>query len=85
MDRIAKLTKTTVNTVMQVVWGILLQKYNNTNDSVFGSVVSGRNDQVDGIEEMVGLFINTIPVRIKCGENRTFEEVLRKAQKCIGI
>ncbi|MGM1356080.1 amino acid adenylation domain-containing protein, partial [Bacillus cereus group sp. BceL302] len=81
VDRIAKLTKTTVNTVMQVVWGILLQKYNNTNDSVFGSVVSGRNDQVDGIEEMVGLFINTIPVRIKCGENRTFEEVLRKAQK----
>ncbi|PFZ35429.1 non-ribosomal peptide synthetase, partial [Bacillus wiedmannii] len=81
VDRIAKLTKTTVNTVMQVVWGILLQKYNNTNDSVFGSVVSGRNDQVDGIEEMVGLFINTIPVRIKCGENRTFEEVLRKTQK----
>ncbi|MCP3742746.1 amino acid adenylation domain-containing protein, partial [Rossellomorea sp. BNER] len=81
VERIAKLTKTTVNTVMQVGWGILLQKYNNTNDSIFGSVVSGRNGQVDGIEEMVGLFINMIPVRIKCEENSTFEEVLRETQR----
>ncbi|MEH7105586.1 amino acid adenylation domain-containing protein, partial [Bacillus velezensis] len=81
VERISKLNKTTMNTVMQAIWGLLLQKYNNTNDSVFGSVVSGRNHRVGGIEDMVGLFINLIPVRIKCSESCTFEEILRETQR----
>lgn len=54
----------TVNTVLRALWGIVLGRYNDTNDVVFGSVVSGRTVDVEGIERMVGAFINTIPVRV---------------------
>ncbi|MDW7617334.1 amino acid adenylation domain-containing protein, partial [Peribacillus simplex] len=81
LAKIAKLSKTTINTVVQVIWGILLQKYNNTNDAVFGSVVSGRNNQIDGIGEMAGLFINMIPVRIKSETNSRFVDLLKETQR----
>ncbi|UCH97632.1 MAG: amino acid adenylation domain-containing protein, partial [Candidatus Aminicenantes bacterium] len=48
-------------------WGILMQKYCNTDDVVFGATVSGRSAPIKGIENMVGLFINTLPVRMKTG------------------
>jgi amino acid adenylation domain-containing protein len=46
-------------------WGILLQEYNNCEDVVFGTTVSGRPTQIEGIEHIVGLFINTIPLRVR--------------------
>ncbi|QUH28820.1 non-ribosomal peptide synthetase [Vallitalea guaymasensis] len=75
---IAKDNKVTENTVFQSLWGVMLQKYNNTNDIVFGSVVSGRPPEITGIEEMVGLFVNTIPVRINCDQEMNFQELIRK-------
>jgi amino acid adenylation domain-containing protein/non-ribosomal peptide synthase protein (TIGR01720 family) len=71
----------TENTFIQVAWGILLGKYNNTSDVVFGSVVSGRPGEVKGIEEMMGLFINTIPVRIQTGGKKSVREILKEAQQ----
>ncbi|NOU89219.1 amino acid adenylation domain-containing protein [Paenibacillus sp. LMG 31460] len=82
--RIAQLAsscQTTVNTVFQTIWGLLLSKYNHTNDVVFGSVVSGRPSQVKGIEKMVGLFINTIPVRISYQDEQSFGSLLAEAQR----
>ncbi|MCP4152804.1 MAG: AMP-binding protein, partial [bacterium] len=55
----------TFNTLFRTIWGVLLSKYNYSDDVVFGSVVSGRPPEVTGIEKMVGLFINTVPVRIR--------------------
>ena len=57
----------TVNTVLETAWGLLLQKYNRTDDAVYGKVVSGRGAGLPGIEQAVGLFINTIPVRVRTG------------------
>lgn len=71
----------TINTLLEAVWGILLQKYNRTEDVVFGKVVSGRNVKVDRIEDMIGLFINTIPVRVKTEKNETFKELVIDLQK----
>ncbi|QEM12508.1 non-ribosomal peptide synthetase [Mucilaginibacter rubeus] len=68
----------TVSHVMQLAWAILLSKYNNTNDTVFGLVVSGRPTEVDGIDEMIGLFINTLPVRIKTDKNATIKAILEQ-------
>ena len=70
--------QTTTNTVFQSIWGILLQKYSNTDDVVFGSVVSGRPVDLIGADKMVGLFINTIPVRVKCDASMPFYELLKK-------
>ena len=68
----------TINNLFQCAWGILLQKYNNTEDVVFGNVVSGRNPQITDIEEMVGLFINTIPVRVATGEGKTLIALVKE-------
>ena len=70
----------TLNTIMQGAWGILLSKYNNTNDVVFGSVVSGRPAELFGVEHMVGLFINTIPVRISYEGGSSVRDVLNRVQ-----
>ncbi|WP_205195787.1 non-ribosomal peptide synthetase [Chitinophaga sp. Cy-1792] len=71
----------TENTFFQVMWGILLGRYNNTADVVFGSIVSGRPAEVKGIEEMIGLFINTIPVRIRMNTDVTVEALLKTVQQ----
>lgn len=73
----------TESTFLQVAWGILLGKYNNTDDVVFGVVVSGRPPEVEGIEDMIGLFINTIPVRVNASAHKTTKELLQDAQQAL--
>lgn len=70
----------TLNTIIEASWGIVLQHYNNKNDVVFGKVVSGRNIEVDGIDTAVGLFINTIPVRIRSEKESSIKELLQDIQ-----
>lgn len=81
LEQIAVRNNATLNTVFQSIWGILLHKYNNTDDSVFGSVVSGRPAEIAGVEKIIGLFINTIPVRIKCGQDDLFSDLIRQVQQ----
>lgn len=79
-DAAAKLN-VTVNTVFETAWGILLQKYNYLDDVVFGKVVSGRNVPINGIEETVGLFINTIPCRITSDSDKKVVDLIREVQE----
>lgn len=81
LQKFSQDTQVTLNVIMQTIWGLLLQKYNNCEDVVFGSVVSGRNAQIEGIDQMVGLFINTIPVRVKLDSKKEIKELLKQAQK----
>ncbi len=68
LQKLAGHYQVTLNTLLQAAWGLLLQRYNNTDDVVFVSVVSGRPAAIEGIEQMLGLFINSIPVRITAPE-----------------
>ena len=79
--QIAAQHQVTVSTLMQSIWGILLCKYSGVRDTVFGTVVSGRPAELVGVEEMVGLFINTIPVRLNYTANTTFAELLEANQR----
>jgi amino acid adenylation domain-containing protein len=81
LEQIASNNKVTLNTILQSIWGILLQKYNNVDDVVFGAVVSGRPSEIVGIEKMVGLFINTIPVRIQNQGQQAFGYLIKQVQK----
>lgn len=54
----------TLNVLVHAAWSLLLGRYSGTDDVVFGSVVSGRPPNLDGVEKMMGLFINSVPVRI---------------------
>ncbi|WP_306352330.1 non-ribosomal peptide synthetase [Flavobacterium sp. '19STA2R22 D10 B1'] len=69
------------NIFIQSVWGYLLSNYNNTQDVVFGTVVSGRPGHIDGIENMVGLFVNTIPVRVKYEVDDTPRQLIERLQQ----
>ncbi|NHN25923.1 amino acid adenylation domain-containing protein [Flavobacterium jejuense] len=80
LKKVSKENSVTLNTILQTAWGIVLSKYNNTKDVVFGSVISGRPSEITGIENMVGLFINTIPVRVKYEEKDSVIELLKNCQ-----
>ena len=75
----------TLASLMYTAWGILLQRYTNTDDIVFGYTVSGRNIDINKIEEVVGLFINTIPLRFNYNRECTFSEVNRSVLKDISL
>lgn len=64
MQLFAQENSLTLNTIIQAAWAVLLGRYAGVNDVVFGAVVSGRNSEVPDIENMIGLFINTLPLRI---------------------
>ncbi|MEO5562589.1 MAG: amino acid adenylation domain-containing protein, partial [Chitinophagaceae bacterium] len=81
IKKICKDLNITESTFVQTVWGYLISYYNDTDDVVFGSVVSGRPGGLEGIEGMVGLFINTIPVRVKYDNNMRVKDLLQNVQK----
>lgn len=73
----------TLASLIYSLWGIVLQKNTNSNDIVFGSTVSGRAGAFNGIEEMVGLFINTIPLRIKRSPGETSIELIKAVNSAL--
>ncbi|MCH9647813.1 MAG: amino acid adenylation domain-containing protein, partial [Deltaproteobacteria bacterium] len=67
----ARQAQLTLNTLAQGAWSLLLSRYSGEDDVVFGSVVAGRPQLLPGADSMVGLFINTLPMRINlAGSNR---------------
>jgi iturin family lipopeptide synthetase B len=60
---------------------LVLQGYTAGDDVAFGAVVSGRPAEIENVETMVGLFINTIPVRIWCKDrNLSFSQFVQQVQ-----
>ncbi|MGW4631045.1 condensation domain-containing protein, partial [Streptomyces rubiginosohelvolus] len=65
LDAQARRLGVTLNTLVQCAWGVLMGRMTGQDDVVFGAVVSGRTPEVPGVESMIGLFINTVPVRVR--------------------
>jgi len=65
LEQAARRRQVTLNTLLQGAWGLLLSRYGGSEDVVFGATVSGRPAELEGVEEMVGVFINTLPVRVR--------------------
>ncbi|MFE7723777.1 amino acid adenylation domain-containing protein, partial [Nocardia rhizosphaerihabitans] len=70
----------TVNTLLQTAWGIVVGRLTGRDDVVFGATVSGRPAELPGVESMVGLFINTLPVRIQIDDRISAEELTKRVQ-----
>ncbi|GAA1593833.1 hypothetical protein GCM10009678_90040 [Actinomadura kijaniata] len=70
----------TLNTVLQLAWGVLLGRLTGRTDVVFGAAVSGRPPELPGVERMIGLFINTIPVRVRVRPADTAAAALTRLQ-----
>src|SRR6185295_10976226 len=70
----------TLSAIIQGAWGVLLSRYSGESDVVFGATVSGRPAELAGVETMVGLFINTLPVRVRLHGEQSVKDWLRQLQ-----
>ncbi|MGV9637978.1 amino acid adenylation domain-containing protein [Nocardia rhamnosiphila] len=70
----------TANTAIQVAWALLLTTLTGRSDVVFGNTVSERPPHIQGVEYMVGLFINTLPVRVRTDPHETVADLLTRVQ-----
>ncbi|MEU1601783.1 amino acid adenylation domain-containing protein [Micromonospora matsumotoense] len=68
----------TVNTVLQGAWGVLLGYLTGRDDVVFGMPVAGRPPELPGVATMVGLFLNTLPVRVRTTPGEAFGDLLTR-------
>ncbi|GLW90658.1 amino acid adenylation domain-containing protein [Actinokineospora globicatena] len=75
---LARRSGVTVSTVLHAAWGIVLGGLTGRDDVVFGATVSGRPADLSGVDSMVGLFINTIPVRVRLDPWATVTELLQR-------
>ncbi|MDV7336416.1 non-ribosomal peptide synthase/polyketide synthase [Rhodococcus oxybenzonivorans] len=80
LARVARDRGLTMNTIVQAAWGLLLSRMTASDDVVFGATVSGRPPEVNGIESMVGLFINTIPIRVRIDPRESLLGLLERLQ-----
>jgi amino acid adenylation domain-containing protein len=81
LQKLGREQQVTLNTVMQGAWALLLSRYSGSEDVVFGATVSGRPASLAGVEEMVGLFINTLPVRVQVKSEEGVSKYLRRFQE----
>ncbi|MFV8052110.1 amino acid adenylation domain-containing protein [Mycobacterium sp. 48b] len=80
LAKLARSHRTTVNVVLQGAWALLLSSLTGHHDVAFGTVVSGRPPEVDGADSMVGLLINTVPVRATFSPDTTTADLLDQLQ-----
>lgn len=70
----------TMNTWVQGAWGLLLSRYSGERDVLFGATVAGRPASLPGVDAMLGLFINTLPVRVQVQPDQSVADWLRNLQ-----
>jgi non-ribosomal peptide synthase protein (TIGR01720 family) len=81
LRELAKQQQVTLNTIVQSAWAISLSHYSTESEVVFGVTVSGRPATLDGIESIVGLLINTLPLRLKVPPQAPFLNWLKELQE----
>ncbi|MEU8877096.1 amino acid adenylation domain-containing protein [Streptomyces javensis] len=81
LGELARSAGVTLNTLVQSAWGVLLGRLTGRDDVVFGATVSGRPADIPGVESMVGLFINTLPVRVRVDRGASWTDLLTAVQR----
>uniref|UniRef100_UPI000833DC63 non-ribosomal peptide synthetase n=1 Tax=Nocardia lijiangensis TaxID=299618 RepID=UPI000833DC63 len=81
LQRMAADQGVTLNTVVQCAWGMLLAELTGATDIVFGATVSGRPADLPGAERIVGMLVNTLPVRIALDPAEPVGDLLRRVQR----
>ncbi|MGA8544126.1 MAG: amino acid adenylation domain-containing protein [Mycobacterium sp.] len=71
----------TVNTLLQMAWALVVSRLTDRDDVVFGVTVSGRPAELAGVETMIGLFINTMPLRVRLTPGVAVGEQCRAVQR----
>ncbi|MFC5743180.1 non-ribosomal peptide synthetase, partial [Dyella tabacisoli] len=76
----ARVAGVTLNTLFQAAWALWLSRHTGRNDVIFGITVSGRPPEIAGVEQMVGLFINTVPLRVTLDPAQSMQALLLRLQ-----
>jgi amino acid adenylation domain-containing protein len=76
LQSLAASNRATVPHLLRAIWGLIVARYTGTRDVVFGEVITGRPPELDKVETMIGLFVDTIPVRVKLDEKDRFTDLL---------
>lgn len=77
---LARRCSVSTNTVYSTLWGLLLRSLLGRDDVVFGTTVSGRPADLAGVEETIGLFLNTLPQRVRVLPNETVADLVARVQ-----
>jgi amino acid adenylation domain-containing protein len=77
---VARRSRVTLNTVVQSACGLLLGRMTGESDICFGAILSGRSPEIPHVEQIVGMFINTLPVRMQIRSRESFAEHVRAVQ-----
>lgn len=80
LQAFAQTSGLTLNTLLQGAWALLLHRLSGDPEVVFGVTVSGRPPELSGAAARVGLFINTLPLRVSCDPSRRLVAWLREIQ-----
>lgn len=80
LQALARKHRLTINTLAQGAWASLLSRYSGSDDVLFGGTVSGRSPTLGGVDSVVGLFINTLPVRVRIAPKTPTVEWLKQIQ-----
>ncbi|MFK4072005.1 amino acid adenylation domain-containing protein, partial [Streptomyces sp. NPDC029674] len=81
LARVARGLGLTVNTVIQGAWALVLARLAGRTDVVFGATAAGRPAELPGVESMIGLFINTLPVRVRLDGTQPVAQMLTALQE----
>ena len=75
LQAVARSQRLTLSTFIQGAWALLLSRYSGQDDVLFGITVSGRPPELPGVESMVGMFINVLPLRVVVTEEVSSDPV----------
>ncbi len=81
LQSIVRTAGVTLSSLVQSAWALLLSKYTGEKEVLFGYAVSGRPADLDGVENMVGLFINSLPMRLTLEPSQPLVECLKRVQQ----
>lgn len=85
MNEFVKERRMSLASLLYSAWGILIQKYTGSDDIVFGTTISGRPPEINGIESIVGFFTNTLPLRINTHAAQSSLELLPEVERALKI
>ncbi|MFC9896297.1 amino acid adenylation domain-containing protein [Nocardia sp. NPDC127579] len=74
----ARAARVTLSTVLSTAWGLALRTSTGSDDVVFGTTVSGRSPEVPDADRIVGLALNTVPVRVRTGPGELVSDLARR-------
>jgi non-ribosomal peptide synthetase component F len=80
LEELGRSRRLTLSTLIQGAWALLLSRYSGRPDVLFGVTISGRPPEVAGIESMVGMFVNVLPLRVVVNEESSLVPWLRQLQ-----